>query len=110
MKKHLYKIFVTVALLFTLAISQAQVTVTYVVDITDSLASSTFTLAGGGMRVGGNFADLNATLTDGTAIPQWSPSGAASAMTHLLGPIWSITVLYPNASIGDTQQWKFVNG
>lgn len=110
MKKHLYTIFVTLALLFSAAMSQAQVTVTYIVDMSDSVASPTFSYAAAGMRIGGNFVDFTATLTDGTPLPQWSPSSPPSAMTNIGGNLWGITVVYPNSAIGDTQQWKFVNG
>jgi hypothetical protein len=85
----------------------AQVSVTYKVDITDYLASGA-TLGANGMRVGGNFQTQGAT-TGGTAMPDWSPSNAASAMTDEGSNIWSITVDYPASAAGVTQLYKFVN-
>jgi len=111
MKKNLYKIFASLTLLFIAAISQAQVNVTYVVDISDSIASPTFTLAGGGMRVGGNFHTTAGILPSTTdTLAEWTPSNSFCSMTNLSGNLWAITVQYSNAAIGTTQQWKFVNG
>lgn len=85
----------------------AQVSMTFKVDITDYLAAGN-TLGAAGMRVGGNFQTQGAT-TGGTAMPDWSPSNAASAMTDETNNIWSITVDYPASAAGATQRYKFVN-
>ncbi|MFN3940562.1 MAG: T9SS type A sorting domain-containing protein, partial [Chitinophagales bacterium] len=79
------------------------VNVTYQVDITNYLAGGAV-ISPGGMRVGGNFSDL------GAALPNWSPSDPACAMTDIGGNIWEITVAYPAGSAGSTQQYKYVNG
>jgi len=86
----------------------AQVTVTFKVDVTDYLAGGE-TLNANGIRIGGNFANYGATA-GGNAMVDWSPSDANSAMTDEGNNIWSIAVEYPASSIGDTQQFKFVNG
>jgi len=97
-----------VALLTFAALSlQAQVTVTYKVDITAYLAGGA-TLGANGIRVGGNFADQSAAVTAGNMV-NWSPSDANSAMTDMGNNIWSIAVTYPAASVGATQTYKFVN-
>lgn len=83
--------------------SFSQVNVTYQVDVTNYLASGA-SIAPNGLRVGGNF------TTQGASVADWSPSDPSSAMTDLGGNLWSITVQYPAASIGNTQQYKFVNG
>jgi hypothetical protein len=57
-----------------------------------------------GIRVGGNF------TTVGASIPDWTPSDAACAMTDLGNGLWSIAVTYPATSVGTTQLYKFVNG
>lgn len=85
----------------------AQVSVTYKVDITDYLAAGN-TLGANGMRVGGNFQTQGAT-NGGTAMADWSPSNAASAMTDEGSNIWAVTVNYPASAVGATQLYKFVN-
>ena len=80
----------------------AQVNVTYRVDITNLLSGAN--IAPNGMRVGGNFGDL------GTSLAQWNPTDPSCAMTNLGNNIWSITVTYPSSSIGQIQSFKFVNG
>ena len=99
MKKILTLIALTGATLF----GTAQVNVTYRVDITNYLSGGAV-LAANGMRVGGNFTDL------GTTVAQWNPTDTTCGMTNLGNNIWSITVSYPSASIGQTQNFKFVNG
>jgi hypothetical protein len=86
----------------------SQVTVTYKVDITNYLAGGA-TLSANGIRVGGNFADQSATV-GASSIPNWTPNDANSAMTDLGNNIWSIAITYPTASVGATQNYKFVNG
>lgn len=102
------KIFTLIAA-FTLSASAfAQVNVTYRVDITNYLAGGA-TLNAAGIRVGGNFTDNGGTVVAGP-VANWSPSDANSAMTNTSGNMWEIVVTYPAASIGLTQQYKFVNG
>jgi hypothetical protein len=81
----------------------AQVKVTYQVDITDYLAGGA-TLSPNGIRIGGNFA------TNGAINPDWTPSDPANALTDGGNNIWSITIEYPSTSAGSTQLYKFVNG
>lgn len=89
--------------------ANAQVDVTFKVDITDYLAAGN-TLGANGIRIGGNFADNAATLTDGNAMVNWSPSNEFSAMTQEgTTNIWSITVRYPDSAAANTQLYKFVN-
>jgi large repetitive protein len=82
--------------------------VTYQVDITQYLAQGNV-LSDDGMRIGGNFADFNAT-SNGNSMLNWTPIDDASAMANLGNNIWSITVSYPTSFSGQTQFYKFVNG
>ena len=86
---------------------QAQVTITYKVDVTNYDTNSN--IDANGIRIGGNFATMSAT-TGGNAMVDWSPSDANSAMTDEGGGVWSIEVTYPAESIGEEQLYKFVNG
>lgn len=91
------------AALLMASASFAQVNVTYKVDITDYLAAGN-TLGAGGIRIGGDFTDRGATN------PNWSPADPANAMTQEGATnVWAITISYPTASVGQTQQYKFVN-
>ncbi|MBK6731446.1 MAG: T9SS type A sorting domain-containing protein [Bacteroidetes bacterium] len=87
--------------LFTDVVTEV-VNVTYQVDVTNYLAEGGV-IGAGGMRVGGNFADL------GSALPNWTPSDPACAMTDIGDNIWEITVEYPLGSAGLTQEYKYVN-
>ncbi|NQV52905.1 MAG: T9SS type A sorting domain-containing protein [Flavobacteriales bacterium] len=86
---------------------QAQVTITYKVDVTNYDTNGN--IDANGLRVGGNFAALNATA-GGNALVDWSPSDANSAMTDEGNGVWSIEVTYPAESIGTEQLFKYVNG
>lgn len=101
------KIYSLLSIVFISAALTAQVNVTYQVDITNYLAAGNV-LGANGIRIGGDFA---ATGGMNVALPMidWTPSDPASAMTDLGSNIWSITVTYDNATIGATQQYKFVN-
>jgi hypothetical protein len=87
----------------TLAQVGQSVTVTYKVNITNYLAGGA-TLDPTGIRIAGNF------TTRGAAIPDWTPTAAAGAMTNEGNNIWSITVTYPDSAKGKKQLYKFVNG
>lgn len=104
------KLFTLSAALMMAAAASAQVSITFQVDITDFLANGA-TLSATGIRAAGNFGDNAATLSgSGTAVANWAPTDTTSAMTDLGNNLWTITVDYPAASVGNTQNWKFVNG
>jgi hypothetical protein len=84
------------------------VDVTYKVDVTNYIAAGN-TIAANGIRIAGNFADRGARV-NGTAMLNWNPTDAASAMTNSGNNIWSVTVTYPDSSVAKTQLYKFVNG
>ena len=88
--------------------SATAVNITFKVDVTAYLAGGA-TLGAGGIRVGGAFADLSGTLTNGTAMLNWNPTDAASALTDLGNNIWAITVTFPADKVGSTLYYKFVN-
>ncbi len=102
------KIYLLITTLSIYLSTFTQVNVTYQVDITNWLSGGG-TLSADGIRIGGDF-----VATSGTngALPMaaWGPSDPSCAMTDLGSNIWSVTVEYPNASIGVTQLYKFVNG
>ncbi len=85
----------------------AQVNVTLKVDITKYLESGAV-LGANGIRVGGDF-DVTGAMNGANAMASWSPSDANGALTDMGNNVWSITITYPAASIGLTQQFKFVN-
>lgn len=97
---------VAAVLCFWVAGVNAQVTVTYKVDITEYL--NTTPVGANGIRIGGNFAAFQATNGSNPMV-DWSPSNEFSAMTEGADNIWSITVTYPASAIGQTQLYKFVN-
>lgn len=104
------KLFTLSAALMMAVAASAQVSITFQVDITDFLANGA-TLSASGIRAAGNFGDNAATLSgSGTAVANWAPTDSTSAMTDLGNNIWSVSVDYPAASVGSTQNWKFVNG
>lgn len=106
------KLYTFIAALIVASSINAQVNVTYNVDITDYLASGN-SLGANGIRIGGNFNTVSGGLPDGTPMVDWSPSDVASAMTNIAGTnIWTITIRYatiplPPAPI--VQSYKFVN-
>lgn len=97
----------SLALMMAVAVS-AQVSVTFKVDVTNYAAAEE--IKAEGMRIGGNFTTVGGTLADETAVPDWSPSNAACAMTDEGDGMWSITIVYPETAIGTEQLFKFVNG
>lgn len=100
------KLYASLTALFLVAALNAQVTVTYQVDITDYLQS--YTLGPNGMRIGGNFGDLSADGPNGP-VASWAPSDASAEMMDMGNNIWSIAVTYSSDQIGNTQLFKFVN-
>lgn len=99
--KKFYSIF---TIILISAVASAQINVTLQVDITDYLAAGN-TLGTNGIRIGGNFADVDAS----TGLANWTPSDPTCALTDLGSNIWSITITYATASIGLEQLYKFVN-
>jgi len=101
------KILLSLIALTAINFAYAQVIVTYQVDVTKLLA--THTIAGNGMRVGGTFGTEQGTA-NGFSMIDWAPTDTSGRMTNLGGNLWSITVTFPSASVGDTLQFKFVDG
>lgn len=101
------KIYSLLSILFVAGAVNAQVNVTYMVDITNYLAAGN-TLGAGGIRIGGDFGAL-AAENAGTAMASWTPSDPTCALMDMGSNVWMITVTYPTASIGMTQPYKFVN-
>lgn len=87
--------------------ASAQVSVTFQVDVTNY--SEETTIAEAGMRIGGTFA-ANEGTAGGNEMVDWSPSDANSAMTDEGDGLWSITVEFPEAKVGEQLLFKFVNG
>ena len=101
------KIYYSILSLLVITGLSAQVNVTYQVDITDYLAAGN-ELGANGMRVGGTFGTLGGSNA-GTAMMDWNPGDAGSAMTDMGNNIWSVTVEYPGSSVGMEQLFKYVN-
>ncbi|MEM7161445.1 MAG: T9SS type A sorting domain-containing protein [Bacteroidota bacterium] len=101
------KIYFSIFSFLLVAGLSAQVNVTYKVDVTNYAMGND--INANGIRVGGNFATYGGT-TGGNAMADWTPTDANSAMTDEGNGIWSITVEYPQSSIGSEQLYKFVNG
>ena len=93
----------TIAAFAVSTVMYAQVTVTYQVDVTPFINDGN-TIVPEGIRIGGNFAD------NGSVLPSWTPSNAACAMTDLGSNLWSIAITFPQTAVGQTQNFKFVNG
>lgn len=83
----------------------AQVDVTFQVDMTDFLKVAGNKLAGVG--IAGNFAVANAK-SGSTALVDWTPA-AAPKFTNV-GNVWSTKITFPNASKGTELLFKFING
>lgn len=81
----------------------AQVSVTFKVDVTDYIGGGE-TIAANGVRIGGNFGD------NGSTTASWNPTDASCALTDEGNNVWSITVEFPDSAAGNTQLYKFVNG
>ena len=110
MKKTLYTLIASIALLISAGTLQAQVHVTYQVDITNYLSGGA-TLDPTGMRIAGTFFDLGALRADNSdTVLNWAPTDPGSAMIDMGSNIWSLTVIYPASSVGMSQIFKFVNG
>jgi hypothetical protein len=101
------KLYFLISLFLISAALSAQVKVTYMVDVKNYLAAGT-ELGANGMRIGGDFL-VTAAMNGENAMPDWSPSSEFCGMTLVKDSIWKITVTYPAASVGLTQNYKFVN-
>lgn len=101
------KIYSLLSILFVAGAVNAQVNVTYMVDITDYLAAGN-TLGAGGIRIGGDFATTGG-MNGAAAMAAWTPSDPTCALVDMGSNVWAITVTYPTSSIGLTQPYKFVN-
>jgi len=102
------KRFYTLLSLFLISTAlMAQVNVTLKVDITKYLEAGT-ALGANGIRIGGDF-DVTGAMNGDNAMAVWSPSDPTCAMTDMGSNVWAITITFPAASIGLTQQFKFVN-
>jgi len=85
--------------------ASAQVTVTLIVDVTDYAAGGN-TIDANGIHVAGNFMTVGST----TITADWAPDNAAGALTDNGDGTWSISITFPETAIGDTLQFKFLNG
>lgn len=96
------------------SIAQSQTfQVNLLVDMTtyiDTCSRPAPKIAPNGMRVGGTFSDMGATSLGGTAIPNWTPGDTNCAMTYAGNNVWRISLRFPNPTLNDTLQFKFVNG
>lgn len=101
------KIYSLLSILLVAGAVNAQVNVTYMVDITNYLAAGN-TLGAGGIRIGGDFAATGG-MNGAAAMAAWTPSDPTCALTDMGSNVWAITVTYPTSSIGMTQPYKFVN-
>jgi len=101
------KIYSLLSILFVAGAVNAQVNVTYMVDVTNYLAAGN-TLGAGGIRIGGDFAATGA-MNGAAAMAAWTPSDPTCALTDMGSNVWGIIVTYPTSSIGLTQPYKFVN-
>lgn len=106
------KLYTLIAALIVATAINAQINVTFKIDITDYLASGG-TLNANGIRIGGNFEDTGG-MNGADTLAQWSPSDASCAMTNESGNIWSKTVTFTFGMLTppfqDTLFYKFVNG
>lgn len=67
-------------------------------------------IAPNGMRVGGTFTDMGASSLGGAPIPNWTPGDTNCAMSYIGNNVWRISLRFPNPTLNDTLQFKFVNG
>jgi len=79
------------------------INLSFTVDITNYLAEG-YKVDTGGIRIGGNFADL------GSNLPNWMPLSPLCKLTRQgITNKWSITVAVPSASVRKQLLFKFVN-
>lgn len=107
------KLYTLIAAMIVATTINAQVNVTFNVDITDYIAAGNV-LGANGIRIGGNFSTSGGSLSDGTTMVDWTPSDVTGAMTNVAGTnIWTITVQYASFPIPPieplVQSYKFVN-
>ncbi len=98
--------FFTVALMATFMLN-AQVNVTFQVDMTDYLKTAGYSIRG--VRIAGTFGTLGAT-SKGTAMSDWSPINSP-AFTKVAGSAntWEAKITFPNPAKGQELLFKFLN-
>jgi hypothetical protein len=104
MKSTTYFLGILCAFLFSTCELKAQVSITYVVDVSLYLDSGNV-LDSTGIRIGGKFSSMGINN-----VPDWTPSAGPCAMNNLGFNKWAITFQYPDSAIGKFQDFKFVNG
>jgi hypothetical protein len=92
---------------FTTMISGQLVPVTFRVNITNYLAEGNV-LGSGGIRIAGDFTKRGA-MRGSNPIPDWNPADSNSLMQNLGNNLWSITIAYPDSSLGKVQRFRYVN-
>jgi len=108
--KNIFFYFILIFLsLSTPVFSQGYFDVIFEVNVSSFLASGN-SLAPNGIRIAGNFADFGAVDNMGNAINSWNPTDAASGMIHIGSNWWRKIVRFPHSVLGDSLEWKFVNG
>ena len=85
------------------------ISVTYKVNISNLLGSGVTIVDPSGIRIAGDFARRGAKNA-GAALPDWNPADNSCAMENLGNNTWSITLQYPDSSLGKVQKFIFVNG
>ena len=99
MKKQLQALFIFAALMFAFTAANADITITFVVNLGDTAPGPN------GVHVAGTFA----TEGSSTITSDWAPDAAGSAFTNTGGTKWSLTVTFPDSTVGDTLQFKFLS-
>ncbi|MBA3648116.1 MAG: T9SS type A sorting domain-containing protein [Chitinophagales bacterium] len=101
------KIFYTIGAFFIVTLftmrASADVTVTFVLNLGDTLTAGT-----NGVHVAGTFSDEAATTTAGDSLNNWDPASTAGGFTDNGNGTWSLSIVFPESSIGDTLQFKFL--
>ncbi len=83
----------------------AQVDVTFQVDLTEYLKTNKLAT----VKIAGNFADANAK-TGSTVIANWTPKDPLTPkFTSVGNNVWSTKITFPNASKGTGLLFKFLN-
>ncbi|MCB0519716.1 MAG: T9SS type A sorting domain-containing protein [Lewinellaceae bacterium] len=79
--------------------ANAQVEVTFQVDLTDYLATNTLKT----VKIAGNFAASGAV-----GVPDWTPP-STPVFTDQGSNVWSTTITFDAASVGNSLEFKFLN-